>query len=187
MSVINRQPNRLAIEALRLSETDNVLELGVGSGWALRRVVSLSQCRQIFGIDQSAEMLALSSRQTRSAVRCGRVLLVRAKFEALPFSDNCFDRLLAVNVVYFFSVHGEDFREARRVLRPGGRMVVYVSDRETLANFPFAREDTHRSFDQGELVAALRTGGFAESEITVVPVKLPLGVSGLLATAVKQP
>ena len=187
MSVINRQPNRLAIEALRLSETDSVLELGVGSGWALRRILALSRSGQIFGIDQSAEMLALSSRQVRSAVRRGRVLLVRAEFEALPFSDNCFDRLLAVDVAYFFSFHGEDFREARRVLRPGGRMVVYVSDRETLANFPFAREDTHRSFDRDELVAAIRTGGFAESEITVVPVKLTLGVSGLLATVVKQP
>ena len=187
MSVINRQPNRLAIEALRLSETNSVLELGVGSGWALRRILALSRCSQIFGIDQSAEMLALSSRQVCSAVRRGRALLVRAKFEALPFSDNCFDRLLAVNVAYFFSGHGGDFREARRVLRPGGRMVVYVSDRETLASFPFAREDTHRSFDEGELVEAIRTGGFVESEITVVPVKLPLGVSGLLATIVKQP
>ena len=187
MSVINRQPNRLAIEALRLSETDSVLELGVGPGWALRRIEALSRCGRIFGIDQSAEMLALAAGRARSAMRRGRLLLAQAKFEALPFPNDSFDRLLAVNIAYFFNVDGRDFREARRVLRPGGRMVVYVSDRETLANFPFACEDTHRSFDQRELVAAIRTGGFAESDFTVVPVKLPLGVSGLLATVVKQP
>ena len=119
MSVINRQPNRLAIEALRLSGTDSVLELGVGPGWALRRIEALSRCGRIFGIDQSAEMLALAAGRARSAMRRGRLLLAQAKFEALPFPNDSFDRLLAVNIAYFFNVDGRDFREARRVLRPG--------------------------------------------------------------------
>jgi ubiquinone/menaquinone biosynthesis C-methylase UbiE len=184
MSVINRQPNRLAIAALQASPTDDVLELGVGSGWALRRLAGLGGHGLIWGIDQSREMLTLASRQLRPP--SSRVFLAQAKFAALPFPSDSFDRLLAVNVAYFFDRDGRDLREARRVMRPGGRMVIYVSDRATLASWPFAGEETHRSYDSDELVAAIEAGGFARSEITVAPVKLPLGVAGLLATAVKQ-
>jgi ubiquinone/menaquinone biosynthesis C-methylase UbiE len=184
MSVVNREPNRLAISALCLSPSDNVLELGVGSGWALRRLAATGGLGVIGGIDQSYEMLKLASRSMRSRAR--NVLLTQARFEALPFPDETFDRLLAVNIAYFFHPDGRDLREARRVMRGGGRLVIYVSDRATLANWPFAGEETHRSYNAEELAYAVRAGGFAESEIKVDPVKLPLGVSGLLATAVKQ-
>src|SRR5579871_6026415 len=67
MSVINRQPNRLALGALQVSMTDNVLELGVGSGWALRRLARLACRGQVWGIDQSSEMLRLASRHVHSS------------------------------------------------------------------------------------------------------------------------
>jgi ubiquinone/menaquinone biosynthesis C-methylase UbiE len=167
-----------------MSLTDSVLELGVGSGWALRRLARLDGHGSIWGVDQSTEMLTLASRQIRSPAR--QAFLARARFEALPFPSDIFDRLLAVNVAYFFDQDGRDLGEARRVMRPGGRMIIYVSDRSTLASWPFAREETHRSYNSDELVDAIQAGGFGRSEIKVVPVKLPLGVSGLLATVVKR-
>jgi ubiquinone/menaquinone biosynthesis C-methylase UbiE len=184
MSMVNREPNRLAIAALHASSIDNILELGGGSGWALCRLAG-SQCRGLIcGVDQSAEMLKLASRSTRSAA--APVLLTQARFDALPFRNETFDRLLAVNIAYFFHPDGRDLREAHRVMRRGGRLAVYVSDRATLAKWPFAGEQTHRSYDADELACALRTGGFSAREIKVDPVKLPLGVSGLLATAEKN-
>ena len=187
MSIVNQRPNRLAIEALQVSEADSVLELGIGSGWALEKLTKTARFNRIFGIDQSADMLLLASRRNRRARPRRTILLAQAKFDTLPFPSASFERVLAVNVAYFFDKDGRDVREARRVMRPGGRMVIYVSDRATLANWPFAREDTHRSYDRDELIAAIRRGGFAQGEIAIVPVSLPLGVSGLLATLVKQP
>jgi SAM-dependent methyltransferase len=179
MSVINQRPNLLAIEASQSAQAHSILELG-----KLARTAKLGR---IWGIDQSTDMLLLAARRNRLEKRQGRVSLARARSDALPFSDAFFDRILAVNVAYFFDRDGRDFREVRRVLRPGGRMVIYVSDRATLADWPFAGEDTHRSYDRDELIAAIGGGGFAKNEILVATVKLPLGVSGLLATVVKQP
>lgn len=185
MSVVNRQPNMLALKALQVSVSDSVLELGVGSGWALRRLARLARRGRVWGIDQSVGMLRLASRQPRSSA--GQAAVARARFDSLPFPSETFERLLAVNVAYFFDRDGRDLREAYRVLRPGGRMVIYVSDRATLAKWPFAGEDTHRSYDADGLVRAIQAGGFQPTEITVAPVELPFGVSGLLATAVKRP
>jgi SAM-dependent methyltransferase len=187
MSVINARPNLLAIEALQGAQADRILELGVGSGWALQELARAVKHGRIWGIDQSPDMIALAARRNHLWTHRAGVSLARAKFEALPFPSESFDRILAVNVAYFFGSDGRAFREARRVLRPQGRMVIYVSDRATLANWPFAGEDTHRSFDRDELIAAIEDGGFARNEITVEPVSLPFGVSGLLGTVVRQP
>jgi SAM-dependent methyltransferase len=187
MSVVNQRPNLLAIEALQSAQADSMLELGVGSGWALGKLAGTAKLGRIWGIDQSTDMLLLAARRNRLATQQGRVSLAQARFDALPFSGAFFDRILAVNVAYFFERDGRDFREARRVLRPGGRMIIYVSDRATLAAWPFAGEDTHRSYDRDELIAAISSGGFAKDEIAVATVRLPLGVSGLLATVIKQP
>jgi len=187
MSVVNQRPNLLAIEALQSAQADSILELGVGSGWALEKLAGTARRSRIWGIDQSTDMLSLAARRSRLATQQGRVSLAQARFDALPFPSKFFDRILAVNVAYFFERDGRDFREASRVLRPGGRMVVYVSDRATLAAWPFAAEDTHRSYDGDELIAAISSGGFARDEIAIAIVKLPFGVSGLLATVIKQP
>ena len=187
MSVVNRRPNLLAIEALQSGQADCVLELGVGSGWAIERLNRTATRGRIWGVDQSTDMLLLAARRNRVATRRGRVSLARARFDALPFPDESFDRILAVNVAYFFQNDGRELREARRTLRTGGRMVIYVSDKATLAKWPFAGEETHRSYDMDELIAAIETGGFAKAEIAVAAVSLPFGVSGLLATAVRQP
>ena len=180
MSLVNKRPNRLAIEALQLAEAANILELGVGSGWALEEVSRAVTRGQTWGIDQSTEMLAMAASRLR-----GRASLVRARFDALPFPADFFDRLLAVNVAYFFNDDGREFHEARRVLRVGGRMVIYVSDRATLANWPFTRDDTHKSYDMNDLIATIKRGGFTLAEIEAKPVHFPLGVSGLLVTAAK--
>ena len=61
-------------------------------------------------------------------IEAGRLELVRGDFASLPFADKIVDAILAVNVVYFMKSSAA-VREARRVLRPGGRIVLYATDR----------------------------------------------------------
>ena len=118
---------------------------------------------QVLGIDQSAVMLDQATRHNRRVVRTGRIQLQQGRFDALPWGANTVDKVLAVNVGYFFRSDAAEIRDARRVLRPGGMMAIYVTDKSAMMRWSFAGSDTHRVFDCNDLVALALSGGGLQS------------------------
>jgi ubiquinone/menaquinone biosynthesis C-methylase UbiE len=181
MAFANRQPNRIAIDALKIAPSDTVLELGFGPGGTIRTLNSMVPHGHVFGIDHSAAMLALASRYNRRAVRLGRVQLQQGRFDALPWGSDTFDKILAVNVVYFFGADAAEIREARRVLRPGGMMAIYATHKSAMARWKFCCPETHHVFDEHELLTLVRKGAAANDEVSVRSLTLALHIAGLLA------
>lgn len=186
MALANRQPNRIAIDALKIGPSDTVLEFGFGPGTAIRILDSMVPRGQVLGIDQSAAMLVQASRCNRRAIRIGRVKLQRGRFDALPWDSDTIDKILAVNVVYFFSADAAEIREARRVLRPGGMMAIYATDKSAMARWKFSKPETHRVFDRNDLLALILNGGFEKDQVSVCSVTLAFHITGLLAVLRKE-
>jgi SAM-dependent methyltransferase len=113
------------------------------------------------------------------------MVLIHGPFNPLPWIDEMFHKVLLVNVAYFLDSDGRDISEAYRVLRSGGRLVVYVTARETMEKWPFAGRDTHRTFDARDLALVLENGGFRRSHIMITHLELAFGIRGLIAIAEK--
>lgn len=185
MTFVNAKPNTLAVAALSMREGESLLELGCGPGCALQGLLRLPHLARVIGLDWSEVMLAHASSRNRLALEAGRLALVRGDFARLPFIAEIADAILAVNVVYFMH-NSAAVREARRVLRPGGRLVLYATDRSAMRRWPFAGFHTHRLFDQNRLTALLIDAGFAADCIRIEGVNVGLGIMGLLAVAQKE-
>lgn len=181
MAMANRRPNGIAIDALGVTPTDTILELGFGPGEGARALNVLAPRGLVLGIDRSPEMLALASWRNREAIKAGRVRLRLGRFDALPFAPESIDKILAVNVIYFFRKDADEIREAMRVLRSGGVMAVYATHRSTMSRWKFAGPDTHSHFDEDALRNLAVHGGFAADAVSVRDVALPFGIRGLLA------
>lgn len=103
----------------------DVLDLGCGSGYGTHRIAALA--RTAVGVDIADDAVAFASARY-SADNLG-YRPIRAG-EALPFADASFDTVLSFQVIeHVHDVRGY-LREARRVLRPGGAMVIITPDRK---------------------------------------------------------
>jgi len=182
MRFLNARSNALAIAALDLQGDEDILELGCGPGRAVKLMAAQAPRGVIHAIDQSAAMLAQSRSRNWETIRAGCVHLYQARFEDLPLRGRSIDKILAVNVAYFWSDSQRILREARRVLRPGGTLSVYVTDVSTMRQWKFANAETHRLFDTVGLVGMLQHGGFHREQVTVTNIEVLPGMTGLIAT-----
>ena len=185
MAVANARPNALAVAALGMSDGESLLELGCGPGHALQKLLLLPRLERVIGLDWSEVMLAQAAHRNRRALEAGRLVLVRGDFAKLPFTEEIADAVLAVNVAYFMQSSAA-LREAHRVLRKGGRIVLYATDERAMSGWPFAGHDTHRLFDHHRLAALLVDAGFPRDRISIDVVDAGLGIAGLMALAHKD-
>lgn len=181
MRLLNAIPNRRAIAMLDIAETDDVLELGFGPGHALRALAKRAIRGSVTGIDQSATMLAAARAHNRRAITEGQMRLLHGSFERIPLPSASIDKVLAVNIAYFISPLGHSLNEARRVLRPGGLMSLYVTDYSAMRWAQFAGPETYQMFDAAGLRAFLLASAFAEDRVVIHRIRLPLGFRGLVA------
>jgi SAM-dependent methyltransferase len=120
-------PNFLAILAeLDLDPDDRLLEVGCGGGAFLRRALE-SGCSAA-AVDHSPEMVRLARELNTDAVAAGRLEIVESDAASLPFADESFSAAVMTGVLGFLPDPVAAFAEIRRVLAPGGRLVVLGSD-----------------------------------------------------------
>jgi SAM-dependent methyltransferase len=104
----------------------NLLEIAAGTGIVTRALARvLPETVSITASDISPAMLDFAAAQPGLA----RIVWRQADALALPFPDAMFDAVLCQFGVMFFPDRVAGYREARRVLKPGGRFVFNVWDR----------------------------------------------------------
>ena len=109
---------RHAIELLNLRVDESVLLLGVGTGLDLPHIQAGVK---VTGIDLSPAML----RKAQDKANGRNVSLLEMNAQALDFPDDSFD-VVVLNLILSVVPDGAvAFREAWRVLRPGGRAVIF--------------------------------------------------------------
>lgn len=115
---------RRALAPLRRDAPPHVLDAATGTGdFAILAARLLPQAR-VTGVDLSEAMLAIGRDKVAAARLGDRVTLLAADVLRLPFEDAAFDAATAAFGVRNFEDLPAGFRELRRVLKPGGRLVV---------------------------------------------------------------
>ena len=124
MAVENRPRNGFALSMLDPQPGDRVLEIGFGPGVTIAKLAALIGNGAVAGIDSSRVMVSQARLRNAAAITAGRVDLRWGSVASLPFADDQFDRALAVNSFHHWPEPAADLGEVKRVLRPGGVLVI---------------------------------------------------------------
>jgi ubiquinone/menaquinone biosynthesis C-methylase UbiE len=120
----DQQAAEPAIALLDVQPHDRVLEIGFGPGVGIELLVSLLSSGRVAGVDDSEEMVEQARVRNAEAIKTGRVELRRGSVETLPFEHETFDKALAINSMQVWPDAVAGLREIRRVMKPGGRVVL---------------------------------------------------------------
>jgi len=107
-----------------VQRNDRVLDVGCGGGQTLARLASLAPDGTVNGVDYSEASIAAAKETNRSEIESGRVRIQLASVSQLPFPGESFDLVTAIETHYYWPSVTEDLRELRRVLKPGGRVLL---------------------------------------------------------------
>lgn len=118
----NADTERHLVELADLTQKDVVLVLGPGPGVGLHAAATRSG--HVLGVDPSAIMLAACRERCEELINKGTVVLVLGDDENTGQPDGSVDVVLSVNNVMLWPDWQAGLTELRRVLRPGGRMLL---------------------------------------------------------------
>jgi ubiquinone/menaquinone biosynthesis C-methylase UbiE len=153
-----------------------VLETAAGTGIVTRALMRLlPPSVSVVATDLNQPMLDHAAKQISSS----RVSWQKVDAQALPFPDAAFDAVVCQFGVMFFPDKQKAYREARRVLKPGGHFIFNVWDRiehnefadlvttavaEMFAGDPprFLARTPHGYHDKQAVIAEVKSAGFGD-------------------------
>ncbi|MBD2082177.1 methyltransferase domain-containing protein [Leptolyngbya sp. FACHB-17] len=98
-----------------------VLDVACGTGEFERLLLQDHPNQQIVGIDVSTEMLTIAQAKLQPY---STVTFKPGNVTALPLKDECFDTVVCASAFHYFDCPLDALAEMRRVLKPGGKVVI---------------------------------------------------------------
>jgi ubiquinone/menaquinone biosynthesis C-methylase UbiE len=124
MNVSHSKLTDWGLSHLSVSPQDVVLDVGCGGGETVRKLAARPGAGRVYGVDYSQESVASSRRKNAPAIEAGRVEIRHGSVSQLPFADDMFDLVTAVETHIWWPDVSGDIREILRVLKPGGQLII---------------------------------------------------------------
>jgi len=147
------------------------LDVGCGGGKTVDRLARMAAEGWVVGLDYSEDSVVVSRRKNAKHIHDGRVEICHASVSEIPFEDNTFDLVTAVETFYFWPAPETDLLEVRRVLKPGGELLIactmYKGGKYDARNRRFVDEIDMHYLSVGEFQNLLEASEYDDIQVFV--------------------
>jgi demethylmenaquinone methyltransferase / 2-methoxy-6-polyprenyl-1,4-benzoquinol methylase len=115
----DRRWRQAMVDAVVVGAPRSVLDVATGPAGVALQLAARTSAR-VTGVDLTAQMLRAGATNVANSPHAGRVDLVLARAEQLPFPDASFDALTFTYLLRYVAAPAETLKELARVVKPGG-------------------------------------------------------------------
>lgn len=119
---IDKRWRRIAVK--QLVPCQNLLDVAIGTADLAIEMVKQGKAQLVTGIDLSTEMMKIGAKKVEKAHLQEQISFTEGSALALPYPDGHFDAVTCAYGVRNFSDLNQGLREMRRVLKPGGQLMI---------------------------------------------------------------
>lgn len=116
--------NILGLEGLIFQSGHRVVDLGCGTACALRHIATANEATVLLGVDPVPRMVALATEAVAKAGLQDRITLLEGGASGIPLESQSADWVLAFDSYDHWPDAQKGLAEVRRILAPGGRLVI---------------------------------------------------------------
>jgi len=158
-----------------------IVDFGCGPGFLSLALTDLvGATGHVYGLDINAEFVNRSTARAAENNRQEMVTFLQLTEDALPLENSSVDRVICKNVLEYVPDLEATLGELKRVLKPGGKILVIDSDWGFVVVEPWSADRVKRFFNAAsaafrepnigrKLPAALKRAGFEDIEVAVSP------------------
>ena len=146
-----------AIKQTTISDNYRILEIGYGGGSTIKNLLALNKNLEIHGIDISKESYRTAQRVHSDSIRKGSVQLKIGNVENMPYQNNYFDSIFAIQTHIFWKDIKKSFQEVYRVLSSNSTLII-ASEKEKIH---YHMTDYRTSHEFSQLLTSI---GFSKIE-----------------------
>lgn len=165
MNIYNNQIYKDIFDLLEVKVEDKLLEIGYGSGLGIAELNKKLPGIKIDGIDFSKLMYEKASARNKKAIEKNDVYLMYGDITKNEL-ESTYDKVFAVNVVYFWEDPKQVFEKLYSLLNEGGILVLFVKSVEQLEKHKFTKNEAFNKHSIEMLKNALLQVGFETDVIS---------------------
>ncbi|HKW74171.1 MAG TPA: class I SAM-dependent methyltransferase [Terriglobales bacterium] len=109
---------------ISIGKRETILDVGCGGGRTVTKLAAIASEGKVYGIDHSAASATFARKLNQSSIAAGRVEIQEASVSELPFPENTFDLVTAVETHFWWPDVPGGMSEILRVLKPGGTLII---------------------------------------------------------------
>jgi ubiquinone/menaquinone biosynthesis C-methylase UbiE len=110
----------MSLELMDIKEEDEILKIGFGNGRMISNMAAKISFGKVIGIEISEDMIKVARKKNMPYIEEGKVKILKASVEEIPFDNESFDKVFTANTIYFWPDAQVDILEVKSVLKKGG-------------------------------------------------------------------
>lgn len=165
MTKMNHPVYDQLIRKLHINVHDKIFEIGYGHGIGIHKILSKNDC-YVSGIDFSKLMFKKAHKLNKSYIKKGTLNLYFGDFLDYHIPPESYDKVLCLNVVYFWDTLDIPFKKIHDSLKANGVFAIFMDSPDDLKRQRLQNAEVFNQYTIDQVTQELKLSGFSHTHFT---------------------